>query len=416
MIRLLILIISLYIIKRNYSLGRFISSSTIYLGCYLLIFVIYPSFQFDHKFIHESEIDIYALVGIIAFWLGSIIVKDNSRVPVRLNKYRTVSFASAFKIYWLVFSISAFMFITQVGLSRIGLVLSGSLTGKQLSFGEDAASTSYGYFTNLMIALVMVLCISAKTKKEVLFSYLTLSIYVAFTILFGFTRIFTISIIAMFVIYKIRHLRRKTQFIFATSGVFSLFLLLVSMNFIRCMGLGTGLDFEQIFDLGYMFESSDFGASYYWLNRLLDIDPPYIRIDTYLKPVLYLFIPRSIWPDKPEQTSMQILKILDPGLEKTGYSTAGYSVIGEGYAMIGYIGIFIFPLLWGIICTRLDIKYQRRLRSGYDNCIQNLFYYIFAIFIILCGQRGDWNQYLLFVIWFYMLPIYFLSKPIKSNR
>jgi len=176
------------------------------------------------------------------------------------------------------------------------------------------------------------------------------------------------------------------------------------------MGISVVLNIEQIFDIGYIFESSDFGASYAWFDRLLNIEPPYIRIDTYLKPVLYLFIPRSIWIDKPEQTSMQILKILDPSLASTGYSAAGFSVLGEGYAMIGYIGIVVFPYIWGVICSKMDIKYYRRLRSGFDNCTQNLYYYYYAVFVVLCGQRGDWNQYLILVIWFYMLPIHVMSK------
>ena len=410
MFKLVISFVVFILLKNSYDNKRFISSTTVFSACYFLIFVLFPLNNTTEIIRHGELIDVLAAVGIVAFYLGQKCVKDTSNHIVNPQYVRIVGFKKAFWVYLFVFIISTFLFIRQVGISRIVLILSGSMTGKELNLGEDISTTSYGYFTDLLIPLTMILCVTAKKKKEIVFSYIALFAYVTFTIVFGFTRIFTISILAMFVVYKIRYLPQKKQLMYSLYGASLLLILLVCMNFIRCMGVGGELDMSQIFNIEYILESSDFGYSYIWLDRLLDINPPYIRFDTYFKPIFYVFIPRSIWPNKPEQTSMQILKILDPALASTGYSTAGYSVIGEGYAMIGYVGVFLFPFIWGLLCGKFDIKYYRRLKSGYSNCIQNLYYYFFAVFVVISGQRGDWNQYMIIVIWFYMLPIYMLSK------
>lgn len=409
MLKFLTTIIGLLIIKDNYHKNRFLSSVTVYIGCYLLIFVLFP-LSSDIVCKNAQIIDVYSFWGIIMYWLGTKMIKDKSNIPLYYPQYRKLHFGRVIYIYCVVFLISMFLFVKNVGISRIKLVLAGDLTGKEIALGGDVETTVYGYFSNLMIPLILILVVSAINRKQKILGYLALASYVAFTIAFGFTRIFTISALAIVVFFKVRYLPTKKQLIYSLFGAISLLFLLVSMNFFRCMGIGEIITADNLFDLGYILESSDFGASYVWFDKLLSIEPPYIRLDTYLKPILYVFIPRSIWPDKPEQTSMQILKILDPSLASTGFSTAGYSVLGEGYAMLGYIGLFLFPFIWGLLCQKFDTQYYRRLNSGYDNCIQNLFYYIFAVFIILCCQRGDWNQYLFMVIWFFYLPIYLLSK------
>lgn len=413
MIRIIISLILILIIVNCYKKGRFLSSTTLYCGCYFLIFIFYPICNTEEIYKNSDIIDLYALAGIIAFVIGSSLIKDKSNIPIKYDEIRIIDFSRAKKAFIIIALFSSFIFVKQVGLGRVTLVLAGELSGKQLQLGEEIGMTTYGYFIDIWIALIMAMVFTARDRKEKMISFLALCLYVVFNLLFGFTRIFTISILAMVVFHKARYLSLKKQFIFSSVGVFALMMFLVTMNFIRCFGIGQEISFEKIFDIGYIFESSDFGASYVWFDRLLNIDPPYIRLDTYLKPILYLFIPRSIWPNKPEQVSMQVLKILDPGLAATGYSTAGYTVLGEGYAMIGYVGIVVFPLIWGMVCKYLDTCYYRRKNSGYNCCIQDLYYYIFAIFVIISGQRGDWNQYLIIVFWFYMLPIRLLSKKKK---
>lgn len=231
----------------------------------------------------------------------------------------------------------------------------------------------------------------------------------------AFTRVFLISLIGMILLYIVRNKSQAKQALYSAMGALGLLSLLIIMNFIRCFGFGSKITFGSVFNLSYMFESSDFSASYYWFDKLLSIDSPYINPLTYLKPFL-IFIPRSVWSDKPEQVSMQILKILDPALASSGYSTAGYSVLGEGYGILGYLGIFFSPFIWGIICDRLDFKYTQRLKKGVDNSLQNVSYYIFAVFVVICGQRGDWNQYMINVIWLYLFPLYVMRKLRKVKN
>ena len=102
--------------------------------------------------------------------------------------------------------------------------------------------------------------------------------------------------------------------------------------------------------------------------------------------------------------------MLNPALAQTGYSTAGNSVLGEGYAVFGWIGIALFPLIWGIVCTLLDRKYYFKLLTNEDKSMWVIGYYIFTAFIIISCQRGDWSQYGTIIVWLFILPLLLASK------
>lgn len=300
------------------------------------------------------------------------------------------------------------MLIRILGISGILSIISGTTTSKQFSLG-NSESSSYTLTVHLLVPCILCLWMTAESKKQRVNSIVCLCLYMLLTILFSFTRIFLISIFAMILIYEIRNKSKREQLFLLIFAVAGLTLLLASMNFLRTFGLNTERSFKDMLDLDYLFESTDFNFSYYWFNELLKVKSPYINPIVYLKPI-FAFIPRSIWTNKPEPLSMQVLKYINPAKAATGYSTAGNSVLGEGYAMFGYFGMFLFPFLWGTVCGKLDKRYYSRLNSGEDHCLQNICYYIFAVFIIISGQRGDWCQYMTIVIWFYILPMYFMSK------
>ena len=113
---------------------------------------------------------------------------------------------------------------------------------------------------------------------------------------------------------------------------------------------------------------------------------------------------------------MQVLKQINPGLAATGYSTAGNSVLGEGYAVFGLVGIFLAPFIWGVVCTVLDESYYNRLEEGKDQSIWTIAYLIFAVFVVISGQRGDWSQYMTIVLWFYLLPLYCIGRRVPIEE
>lgn len=415
MIKFLILLFCTSILGYNIKRRQLISSSTIWIVCYILIFVICPLFDHRHVFRNADLIDVYALIGIVAFFVGNVffrrvVLKD--RVAELNGNYMFPTYQFALKCFWVVCVFTFLLMIARHGSSMFVNIVSGNMTSKKIMHSTEVGADVLGMLCQMLIPCLLAVWMSADTYKKKIHSLICLCVYISYSVMFSFTRIFMISVLAIILIYEIRNFTLKKQSIILSLGVSCLFIFMVSMNFIRCHGLGKEIDAKTLFDVDYMFESSDFSSSYYWFDKLLSIEPPYLSFLVYLKPFVF-FIPRSIWPDKPEQSSMQVLKILDPSLVKTGYSTAGYSVIGEGYVMLGEVGIFLFPLIWGILCGKLDDGYYRRLHAGVERCYQNVFYYIYAVFIMISAQRGDWCQYLIIVFWFYYLPLYLMSKKYR---
>lgn len=412
MIKLITFIICLFVIHYNYKNDRFLSSASIWVFCYILIFLITPTFT-NEIYTNEDIIDIYALGGIVSFFLGLLLSRNSKGSNITLKNTVLPDYRVLCIGFIICFVISIITLEGQIG--TINSIINTNTTSKVLFSERGNEMDAHDISVQIMLCLAFSIFISAKDKKQRLISILFVCIYIVESLMLAFTRVFLISLIGMILLYIVRNKSQAKQALYSAMGALGLLSLLIIMNFIRCFGFGSKITFGSVFNLSYMFESSDFSASYYWFDKLLSIDSPYINPLTYLKPFL-IFIPRSVWSDKPEQVSMQILKILDPALASSGYSTAGYSVLGEGYGILGYLGIFFSPFIWGIICDRLDFKYTQRLKKGVDNSLQNVSYYIFAVFVVICGQRGDWNQYMINVIWLYLFPLYVMRKLRKVKN
>lgn len=408
--RLIISILIIIILCYNYRKGRLAGSASVWAACYFLIFVIYPAHGMDGVANNAGLIDVYALIGAFMFLIGMLFSERISIKPKKmLNKRYHYPLFNKSLIAFIIFTILAVVvFIAQHGIGAVIGILLGTMTSKGIALGGDQAGQEE-IFIHLMLPCVLAVWVSAETAKEKKLRIVCFIIFCVTHFLFSFTRIFLITFLAIILIYQLRKRKKRVQFFIMSLGVSALTLILISLNFIRCFGFGEDLSLDSLLDISYVFESTDFGASYTWFDELLDYGYPGISMFTWLKP-LYAFIPRSIWPTKPEPLSLQILKKIDPSLAADGYSTAGNSVLGEGYAILGVLGIIIFPLIWGIVCTYLDRKYYFRVNNGIDNNVENILYYLFAIFIMLSAQRGDWSQYMTVFLYFWMLPLFILSR------
>ncbi len=417
MLKIAILIIGVVALLVNYRRGLLLSSSTIWLAAYILIFIGHPLLT-DNFYQHEDEIDVYALIGMIMFCFGSLLsslVETEQKVNLFKLDQKFPSFDVAFRLY-ILFLIGFFAsLIGSIGRDGVLAVFNGSLTAKKLAL-DDTINVSLLYITflHLLFPCTLAMWFTQGGGVEKFKSRICLAGYFLLTIFFGFTRLFLICLLGIILFYQMRYKDRRVQFFVLVIGLFSLFVLLVSMNFIRCLGVGELSSLSDWINFENVLESTDFNASYYYFDSLLSFESPHINPFVWLKAV-YAFIPRSIWPLKPEPLSLQVLKYTDPALAATGYSTAGNSVLGEGYAIIGYAGIFLFPLIWGFACTRLDLNYQKRLANRTRISLADFMYYIFAFLIVISAQRGDWSQYTVIILWYFFIPLMIMSIPGKRQ-
>lgn len=418
MIKILILIIGNLALYNNYRWNRLLSSSSIWLAVYILIFAAYPLMS-DEIYQHESEIDFFALVGIVMFCYGSYI-SSVIAIPQKFyffkldQKYPSFDFAFRLYIFFAIcFLLSLLMAFGQGGVAS---VLRGSITAKQMVLDDSLnISTSYLLFLQLLFPCTLVVWVSQNNKVQKFKSWVCLAVYFLLTIMFAFTRLFAICLLGILMFYQMRNKNRKTQLVTLSIGSFALAALMVSMNFIRTIGLGQISSLQDWINVKYILESTDFSASYYYFDSLLNFESPYINPIVWLK-AIYAFVPRDIWLTKPDPLSLQVLRYTNPALAATGYSTAGNSVLGEGYAIMGMFGIAVFPFIWGCVCRRLDLSYQKRVLLNKKTSLADILYYIFCFFIIISAQRGDWSQYTVIIFWYYFIPMYCMSLFSKNKE
>ena len=410
--KLLITVFVVFLLWHNYKKGKLISSSTIWVACYWLIFVLYPLYGLEWPTNNSGLIDLYALLGVVFFCIGQFFIesKKNNSYPNKSKQYRFPVFSISAFSFFIVTFLAIVSFISLYGASTVQDILVGSMTSKMIKSdfrGESAGLEQI--LLQFMMPTALATWVSAKSKKQILLKVISLLVFIVVQAVFNFTRIFLISYLVVIMLYELRDKEKNKQVIVLTGGVVIIVALMVTMNFVRTFGFGERLDSERSTDLSYIFESTDFGASYYWFDQLLDYGYPAIFPLAWLKP-LFVFIPRSVWPAKPDKLSHDILLKLDPGLADSGYTTAGNSVLGEGYAILGVLGIVLFPLIWGYVCGFFDRRHYYRLKSGLSNCVSEILYYLFAVFIVLCIQRGDWSQYMITFIYWWIIPLLLISK------
>lgn len=414
--KLLLFLICCLMIYHNYRRNRLISSSSLWIACYMLIFILYPIYS-GKIFSNAGLIDICALVGMIFYIMGALL---GERLAISKKNKKRISvpdFNASYMGFWLVMALFFVSIIMKIGTSGFRAVLQGSITANQLAWSDELSmGNMFIYLMNMLIPFVISVWIQAepKRKSDRIKALVCVLLFVGVSLVFSYTRLFIMCTLTIILFFEMRNMPRRRQLMIGIIAVLVLTLFMIFLNFFRNLGSSRIGDFWSYINVGYIFESTDFGASYRWFSELLNYESPYIFPITYLKP-FFAFVPRRMWPNKPEPLSLDLLKMINPALSETGYSTAGNSVLGEGYAIMGWIGIAIFPMIWGCVCTYLDRKYQYKLSIGEDNSLWVICYYIFTAFIIISCQRGDWSQYGTIIVWLFILPLVLVSK-IRTRR
>ena len=98
--------------------------------------------------------------------------------------------------------------------------------------------------------------------------------------------------------------------------------------------------------VGTAFSGGDFGHAYY-LRRAMALYPqpqPYLLGQSYYR-LLFVPVPRMLWPEKPEDTQRIFARALDPKLGRRG-TTIPPGVVGDLYINFGSFGV-LGMVLWG---------------------------------------------------------------------
>lgn len=124
---------------------------------------------------------------------------------------------------------------------------------------------------------------------------------------------------------------------------------------------------------------------------------------TYLK-FFYQFIPRSIWPSKPENITIVMSELFRPGQMAKGVSYNS-TMLGEMYYNFSMPGIVLGCFLVGVFLAWLYYLGKNRLHSPPLRFI----YATLLVSIIEQGRGAFYNISMTYII-FYIIPIFLASR------
>ncbi|MCQ9279198.1 O-antigen polymerase [Staphylococcus borealis] len=200
----------------------------------------------------------------------------------------------------------------------------------------------------------------------------------------------TIAIIVLY-IYKRGRIPSLTKLL--TIALSTIFVILPLMMSIRTFGIKNGFinfkdilfgDFHKYLD--YLVLGTDVNYSYSMANIVTNYHVQ-ISLLTLLKPIL-IFIPRSIWPDKPGALSEEIVKQLNLPFNEGMSIPPGF--VGEAYVYLGVFGIVLASVIFGVLCGLAD-QYSISLRNNEKGIysIRLILITLISIQLIMGSIRGD---------------------------
>src|SRR5262249_41641448 len=95
------------------------------------------------------------------------------------------------------------------------------------------------------------------------------------------------------------------------------------------------------------------------LERVLAMTPqtvPFWGGTTYSN-LIYMAIPRILWPDKPEYGSnlVQFGHLYNYTLDDDYQTSVAYSYLTEGYMNFGYLGLYVTAILFAVLLCSMEV-------------------------------------------------------------
>ncbi|MFO8052426.1 MAG: O-antigen polymerase, partial [Candidatus Omnitrophota bacterium] len=120
---------------------------------------------------------------------------------------------------------------------------------------------------------------------------------------------------------------------------------------------------------------------------------------------LYHFIPRALWPAKPEGPTAFFEK--QTNIAGVGMTTFSGSVIGSFYLAQGWLGVIIIGLFYGALAKQFDSLIEMARRSPAVLVFYS--YGLIFLFVTLRGWVGIYQG------WYAFIALYWLLKIVKKR-
>lgn len=168
--------------------------------------------------------------------------------------------------------------------------------------------------------------------------------------------------------------------------------------------LESGLKMQNLVSSYY---SVDYDAYSIFARSIKFVDDHDIVYGQQLIGTVLFFIPRSIWPDKPEATGAFIAKS-----QYQSFTNISCPFMAEGYINFGIVGLILFEIIMSLVCRKLDEKYWHGLGKKYLYLI-----YPYLIGFLLFYERGALHHAVVYtfclclpLLFIYIFNLFFRKK------
>lgn len=273
-------------------------------------------------------------------------------------------------------------------------------TANEVEVAQSVGLIIDDFLRPLAVALFLFLYLQ-KAPKMILFLSGILLLLIAFPL--AMARFKVAALYIPFVILFIPLFKRKN--VFVLSAIVGLLVVFPSLNNFRRFSdqkdLEFGLDFE-------MFTEGHFDT-YSSFMRVLAND-----IVTFGHQILgsFLFwVPRSIWPDKPIGSGAFLHELLD--LE---FDNISCCYLAEGYINGGFLGLFLFVVLLGIVTAFFDDLYWKVFINNNQGLYQVGYFMLLGLIFFI--MRGDLLSSFAYTVGFLtsVMCVYVLFLFIRKYR
>lgn len=213
--------------------------------------------------------------------------------------------------------------------------------------------------------------------------------------------IFVIVALPIFFLSTIA-IRAYRTAILLNEHVFSSFLFFVKDGFINIRSFSSAIDSPTCF---------------FFFGKILENVPEEINFTFGLSysRVIFFFIPRSFWPNKPLKLTQVLADTFWPKMSGT---SVGATLVGESYYNFGVVGLILVFFIWGIVVKNLQLKLVRINSSSKLNLIDIFLIAFFTAWIPDIFRGGGFSSSLsgqIVTFGFPLIVLIFLSLLRKTK-
>lgn len=377
-----------------------------------------------------ESISQYALIGIVFFAVSNSLtflymnnadktgldnMSDELTAEENVIEFETVF--GAFKIVGLLWI--AVMLVTN-GVEGIISIIQVGTSKSVIDQNINILTPILNIIKILPYIMILQLFLTARTNRQKFTSAILIILIIFMGLIFLYGRRYMIYPFMGIGVYYLSGIKSRLKIVSigAALAVVIIFMMYL-MGFSRTWGIKEigGIKshlFSSDNAVDLVLENTDFSASYYFLSNQIMYGSISASPLGYVK-LLFIPVPRQIWEDKPQFTSISILSQIESRASE-GF-TAGTGYIGEALATFGVSGIIVISFLWGIACAIMDNKYIKRLKHSSNRGFTYFeFIYLFFFTEFLSEvHRGDFGSaseiYFIVILMFWLL-----FKFLKKNR